>query len=291
MPAKPRTYQPQKVRAALAAQTRALRAAVDALSTEQLDLPTRLGRWRVRELLAHLAVQLDYVPAHLDDRPQGRAPLDLSGWAAGVATVAPLLDEQARERGAAEFAGDAASVAAAFGRAADALLALLERPEAADPARRFEIRLGSMTLSDMLVTRLVETVVHADDLAAALGPDAFPGSPVSSVSLTSSASRALPAFPHDRQAVAAVTRLLADAFADRTPGGAVELRIPPYAVVQAVEGPRHTRGTPPNVVETDPLTWIRLATGRTDWAAAVDAAEVSASGERSDLRAYLPVLG
>ncbi|MFJ9445462.1 sterol carrier family protein [Kitasatospora sp. NPDC101235] len=270
MPAKPRTYQPQKVRAGLAGQTRALRAAVAALGTGQLDLPTRLGQWRVRELLAHLAVQLEYVPAHLEDLPQGRAPLDLLGWVAGVGTVAPLLDEQARERSAAEFAGDAASVAAAFGRAADALTALLERPEAADPARRFEIRLGSMALSDMLVTRLVETVVHADDLADALGLDAF---------------------PHDRQALAAVTRLLADALADQAPGGAVEVRVPPYAVVQAVPGPKHTRGTPPNVVETDPLTWIRLATGRADWAAAVEAAQVSASGERSDLRAYLPVLG
>ncbi|MBD0670710.1 maleylpyruvate isomerase family mycothiol-dependent enzyme [Streptomyces sp. CBMA156] len=269
MPAKPRTYQPQKVRAALAGQTRALRAAVDALGTGQLDLPTRLGRWRVRELLAHLAVQLDHVPAHLDDLPEGRPPLDLLGWVARVGSVAPLLDEQAGQRRAAEFDGDAASVAAAFGRAADALADLLERPEAADPARRFEIRLGSMALSDMLVTRLVETVVHADDLAAALGLDAF---------------------PHDRQAVAAVTRLLADALADQAPGGAVELRVPPYAVVQAVEGPRHTRGTPPNVVETDPLTWIRLATGRAGWAAAVEAAAVSASGERSDLGAYLPVL-
>ncbi|MEU8515170.1 sterol carrier family protein [Kitasatospora sp. NPDC048722] len=270
MPPKSRTYQPQKVRAALAAQTGALRAAVRGLTAEQLDLPTRLGEWTVRELLAHLAVQLDFVPAHLDDPLQGRPPLDLTGWVAAVGTVAPLLDEQARERAAADFTGAPAAVAEAFGRAADALTGLLERPEAADPARRFEIRLGSMTLADMLVTRLVETVVHADDLADALGPDAF---------------------PHDRQAVAAVTRLLADALAARAPGGAVELRIPPYAVVQAVEGPRHTRGTPPNVVETDPLTWIRLATGRTAWAAAVDAAAVSASGERSDLSAYLPVLG
>ncbi|MEV7021495.1 sterol carrier family protein [Kitasatospora sp. NPDC093558] len=270
MPPKSRTYQPQKVRAALAAQTGALRTAVSGLTAEQLNLPTRVGEWTVRELLAHLAVQLDYVPAHLDDPLQGRPPLDLTGWVAAVGTVAPLLDEQAREHAAADFAGAPAAVAEAFGRAADALTGLLERPEAADPDRRFEIGLGSMTLADMLVTRLVETVVHADDLADALGPEAF---------------------PHDRQAVAAVTRLLADALAARAPGGAVELRIPPYAVVQAVEGPRHTRGTPPNVVETDPLTWIRLATGRTAWAAALDAAAVSASGERSDLSAYLPVLG
>ncbi|MFB7472797.1 sterol carrier family protein [Kitasatospora sp. NPDC056184] len=270
MPAKSRTYRPAKVRAALVAQSEALRAAVHRLTAADLDRPTRLGEWRVRELLAHLAVQIEWVPAHLDDPLEGRPPLDLARWAVRVGTVAPLLDEQARARAADEFAGDPASVAAAFDRAVEALLGALERPEAADPARRFEIRLGSMALADFLVTRLVETVVHADDLAAALG--------------------AAP-FPHDRQAVAAVTRLLADAFAERTPGGAVELRVPPYAVVQAVEGPRHTRGTPPNVVETDPLTWIRLATGRTVWADAVEAAALSASGERSDLRAYLPLLG
>ncbi|MFE2722042.1 sterol carrier family protein [Kitasatospora sp. NPDC059327] len=275
MPPKSRTYQPQKVRAALAAQTGALRTAVRELCADPaaeplLARPTRVGRWSVRELLAHLAVQLDWVPAHLDDPLEGRPPLDLLGWVSRVAEVAPLLDAGAREHAAAEFGGSPAAVATAFERAADALLAALDRPEAADPQRRFEIRLGSMLLSDLLVTRLVETVVHADDLADALGTAAF---------------------PHDRQALAAVTRLLADAFADRTPGGAVELRIPPYAVVQAVEGPRHTRGTPPNVVETDPLTWIRLATGRTDWATAMDAAALSASGERSDLAAYLPVLG
>nr|BEK67213.1 maleylpyruvate isomerase family mycothiol-dependent enzyme [Kitasatospora purpeofusca] len=275
MPAKSRTYQPAKVRAALAAQTGALRDAVRGLcerpDAEQcLARPTRLGEWRVRELLAHLAVQIEWLPAHLDDPAEGRAPLDLPRWAERVGALAPLLDEQARARSAEGFDGDPASVAAAFDRAADALLGALARPEAAEPARRFEIRLGSMALTEFLVTRLVETVVHADDLAEALGPDAF---------------------PHDRQAVAAVTRMLADAFAELVPGGAVELRVPPYAVVQAVEGPRHTRGTPPNVVETDPLTWIRLATGRADWAEAVDSAAVSASGERSDLRTYLPVLG
>ncbi|WP_043466900.1 sterol carrier family protein [Kitasatospora sp. MBT66] len=278
MPAKSRTYQPARVTAALAAQTGALRDAVRRLcerpdAEESLARPTRLGEWRVRELLAHLAVQIEWLPAHLDDPVEGRAPLDLPRWVERVGALGPLLDEQARARAADGFDGDPASVAAAFDRAADALLGALARPEAADPARRFEIRLGSMALTDFLVTRLVETVVHADDLADALGPDAFPD-----------------AFPHDRQAVAAVTRMLADAFAELVPGGAVELRVPPYAVVQAVEGPRHTRGTPPNVVETDPLTWIRLATGRADWADAVDAAALSASGERSDLRMYLPVL-
>ena len=269
MPPRTRTYDPATVRTALAAQTQALRTAVRALTADDLARPTRLGSWTVRELVAHLAVQIGWVPRHLDLPSEGRTGLSLLQWVAGVGELAPLLDAGTREQAARNFYGPPADVAAAFDTEADALLALLDGPEVRDPARRFEIRLGSMALTDMLVTRLVETVVHADDLADALGRGDF---------------------PHERRAVAAVTRLLADAFADRAPGGAVELRIPPYAVVQAVEGPRHTRGTPPNVVETDALTWIRLATGRLGWPDAVGSAAVTAGGERSDLRALLPVL-
>ena len=66
--------------------------------------------------------------------------------------------------------------------------------------------------------------------------------------------------------------------------------MPPFVAVQAVPGPRHTRGTPPNVVETDPITWLRLATGRVEFAAAVATGAVNASGSRADLSAYLPLL-
>ena len=77
--------------------------------------------------------------------------------------------------------------------------------------------------------------------------------------------------------------------AERAPGASVEVRVPPYAAAQVVPGVRHTRGTPPAVVETDAATWIALATGRTTWAEAVAAGEVIASGERTDLSAYLPL--
>lgn len=75
------------------------------------------------------------------------------------------------------------------------------------------------------------------------------------------------------------------------PGRSVEVRVPPFAAVQVVGGVRHTRGTPPAVVETDPLTWVRLATGALAWAEAVDAGRVVASGERADLSSYLPLGG
>ena len=73
------------------------------------------------------------------------------------------------------------------------------------------------------------------------------------------------------------------------PGRSVEVRVVPVAAVQCVEGPRHTRGTPPNVIETDPLTWFLLATGRLAWAEALRSAAVKASGARADLSAYLPL--
>ena len=75
----------------------------------------------------------------------------------------------------------------------------------------------------------------------------------------------------------------------KAPGHSVEVRVPPYAAVQVVPGVRHTRGTPPAVVETDALTWIALATGELTFADALAAARVSASGERTDLTTYLPL--
>lgn len=76
----------------------------------------------------------------------------------------------------------------------------------------------------------------------------------------------------------------------KAPGGAVEVRVPPYAVAQCVEGTRHTRGTPPAVVEMDAPTWIALAVGDLDWRVAEDAARLAASGERSDLSPLLPLV-
>lgn len=77
---------------------------------------------------------------------------------------------------------------------------------------------------------------------------------------------------------------------ERAPGRSVEVRVPPYAAAQVVPGVRHTRGTPPAVVELDGATWVSLATGELTWAEAVGAGRVRASGERADLSPYLPLL-
>ena len=88
----------------------------------------------------------------------------------------------------------------------------------------------------------------------------------------------------------AAARYLLALLASRHPGRVLEVRIPPVAAVQCLPGPVHTRGTPPNVVETDPVTWVRLAAGRLGWADAVGSAAVHASGPRADLGDYLPLV-
>ena len=80
------------------------------------------------------------------------------------------------------------------------------------------------------------------------------------------------------------------ALVDRAPGRSVEVRVPPFAAVQVVEGSRHRRGTPPAVVETDAATWLALALGELGWADAVRSGRLRASGERSDLSALLPLI-
>ncbi|MFJ6211807.1 sterol carrier family protein [Streptomyces sp. NPDC092296] len=280
-----RSYDPGRVRTALVAQIEALREAVHSLCAHPqadalLSAPTRRGDRAVWDLVAQLASELAAVPAQLQEPVPEGDPGTPTAWALAGRAAEEKGTEAARPE-AVVAPGDLAS---AFDRAADALLALLAGPEAAEPGRRIAVSFGPMLFTDYLVTRLLETVVRADDLAEAVGRAAR-------AQAVDSPMAAPEAFRHDRQALAAATRLLADTMAEAVPGGAVELRVPPYAVVQCVAGPRHTRGTPPNVVETDPLTWLRLATGRVAWADAVEDAAVSASGERSDLSGYLPVLG
>ncbi|MEV3989542.1 sterol carrier family protein [Streptomyces sp. NPDC049837] len=266
-PAKKRTrsYDPAKTRAAVLAQFDHVRQGVLTLTPEQLALPTRLGEWTVRELAAHITMAVRSVIRGVAAPEPATRDLALLDWPLATRKYAGDVDHDTREiaEAAAETPGALAELYEETGRRlADVLVA-------APDERLIVTRFGGVRLADFLVTRTVELIVHTDDLNAATGLD----------------------LPYDRQALAACTRLLADALAVKAPGGSVEVRVPPHAVVQCVEGPRHTRGTPPNVVETDPLTWIRLATGRTTWAEALSAARVHASGERADLSAHLPVLG
>ena len=88
---------------------------------------------------------------------------------------------------------------------------------------------------------------------------------------------------------ALAARYLLQVLSDAAPGNTLEVRVPPYGAAQVVEGPRHTRGTPPNVVEMDAETWLGLATGSLSWGDAIAQNRVSASGQRADLAPYLPL--
>jgi len=90
--------------------------------------------------------------------------------------------------------------------------------------------------------------------------------------------------------VRTAVRFTLEELAVSSPGNSVEVRVPPAGAVQAIAGPRHTRGTPPNVVETDAATWLALATGHLAWDDAVASGKVAASGTRADLSPVLPLI-
>ena len=101
-------------------------------------------------------------------------------------------------------------------------------------------------------------------------------------------AEAAAALPRSTRATA--VRFALEELATRVPGASVEVRVPPFGVAQCVPGPRHTRGTPPNVVELDAPAWLELATGLTGWDEARAAGRIRASGTRADLAAHLPLI-
>lgn len=92
-----------------------------------------------------------------------------------------------------------------------------------------------------------------------------------------------------RTSLATAVRYLLQLLDEKAPGNSVEVRVPPFGAVQVIQGPRHTRGTPPNVVEMDAATWIAVATSAEAWTAAAESGRVHASGTRADLAGVLPL--
>lgn len=252
------------LRAGVIGQWHRLAEVIDRLPDEAFELPTRLGDWRLAQLVSHLAGNVENLLRGLDLPPPPVATLDAYSYYDDSADDAA----EARTRTAGVTP---AELRARLGAAVPAATAALSDPsDRADPRRLVRVASGALPLSDFLVSRAVEGVVHGLDLAAATGtpPAAEP------------------------TAMTAAVRLLAGILVRRRPGRSVELRVPgPNGVaVQCVEGPRHTRGTPPNVVETEARSWLELATGRLSWSTAIADGRVRASGSRADLSAYLPLL-
>ena len=241
-------------------QLKHLADAIATLAPDEFELPTRLGDWRVNQLVAHIGSS--NIAEHLQPPGAPTAELDVMDWARATPAVAQSVDERARTLSQEAGPDELRSI---INEMSSAVAAQLADP---DPAFIVPARFGAIRLADYLVTRCVEFSVHSLDLGAATGRQ----------------------IPLDKAASTTAARLLANVLAATAPGRSVELRVPPSVAVQAVEGPRHKRGTPPNVVETDVTTWLEISTGRRSWYDAVAAGAVSASGERADLSSYLPVL-
>jgi uncharacterized protein (TIGR03083 family) len=249
---------------AYAAQQDALVGWLSALPADAAQQPSRLAGWTVQQLAFHITEVPRALTASLEKESPKDRPLSVADYTARWRDAAGQIAERDRAGSAGVGLVEIVARLEAEGAAMSAAL------DAADADRVVAARRGPIRTSDLLITRINELVVHSLDLSASV-PDAAP-------------------VPLDPRALGVSCRMLAGILAERVPGRTVELRVPPYAAVQCVAGPRHTRGTPANVVEAPPQIWVELATGRLAWADATAAGHLQVSGERADISEHLPVL-
>lgn len=223
---------------------------IDAFGAADPLAPSAVPGWTVTELERHLSQTLAGLAALADSAPADGPVTGIRAWAEALPGLSDRVAAQVRD-------GAAVPLAEAADRAYAAL-------DSADPDRPIRQWTGVHRLGEAALFRLIEAVVHGLDLPAPPTPD-----------------------PVARRIV---VRELAGLLVEIAPGRSVELRVPPIAAVQILAGPRHTRGTPPGVVETEPEAFLRLCTGRLLWSDAVAEGVVQASGERTDLSGLLPLL-
>jgi len=244
---------------AYAEQCRVLADWLGSLPAADFARPSVLPGWDVRMLVGHITGSKAGLSTWLAERSSDQ-PVPPARYVQAYAPAAAQITEAT-----VEATGDATPA-----ELSERLRAQIPVPEGTVATTTIQGPRGATTALNFARTRVLDLVVHCDDLARSI-PEADP------VSLV-------------RPALATTVRMLAEILAGQAPGRSVEVRVPPFVAVQAIGGPRHTRGTPPNVVETDPVTWLRLATGRASFAEAVATGAVRATGPRSDLSAHLPVL-
>jgi uncharacterized protein (TIGR03083 family) len=251
---------------ALVAQAENVQGWLAALPDEEFDAPSVLEGWNVRDLVGHLVLSLrGYAAVAVTASPE--RPVSLAQYTAQYRAAAAEISGLAQDaagRSSPEGLRSAFAEALAGARAA----------AGAEPLAAVAGPRGPISGLNWSRTRIIELVVHSDDLSRSVPA-------VAAVELV-------------RPALADAVRGLAGVLAERYPGRSVEVRVPPFVAVQCGgidgDGPRHTRGTPPNVIETDPVTFLRLSAGRVRWADAIAAATVRASGNRADLSRQLPLL-
>ena len=253
---------PSELSRPLLAQAALMRDWLGQLPSEAFGQPSVLPGWDVRLLTGHVLMIFRGLLGAVGS-PADEPPLALHDYVARYRPDAAAIDAVT-----AELAAD---------HSPDDLLAELDlllsqvRELLAEPLPKVvRAPRGPISGADYLTTRVFEVLAHSDDLSRS-APDRSP-------------------IAFDPSALRAGVRGLAGMLTAKYPGRSVEVRVPPAVAVQCIAGPRHTRGTPPNVVETDPVTFLLLATGRVEWGEALAAGQVRASGNRADLSAQLPLL-
>jgi uncharacterized protein (TIGR03083 family) len=242
-------------------QCRALAGWLAGVPAATFARPSVLPGWDLRTLIGHVVASKDGLASYLSIHADGTGrPIAAADYVRAYAAAAPDIS--------------AASVEATGDATPAGLVERLREPvrqsDGTSDGTVLAAPRGPITAYDFARLRVLDLVVHCDDVSRSV-PEREP-------------------VPWHRPALADTTRALAEFLAAQAPGRSVELRVPPYIAVQAIPGPRHTRGTPPNVIETDPVTWLRLATGRQSFADALARNAVRASGTRADLTDHLPVL-
>lgn len=136
------------------------------------DEPSALAEFRVSGLAGHLASQVTRMPLVLAAPVPDEPPRSVVEHYLHSAWIEAGIDDEVNvniRRGGEQ---EAAEGPAALAERAAAALAEARRALAAEPADRV-VRLPwanwSLTLDDYLLTRLIECVVHMDDLAVSVG--------------------------------------------------------------------------------------------------------------------------
>jgi uncharacterized protein (TIGR03083 family) len=252
---------------ALLEQSRTVLRWLQGLTHEAFERPTVLPEWSVRQLAGHLVLVHTGLAGSLD-QPTKEAALPTHEFVRRYRRDVQMITAATLEASAGLTTPEILTrLEAAIDDLAIRLEAVVEMSQVISTRR------GPTTIEEYIATRIVELVVHTDDLNRSL-PEVTPAE-------------------LRRSALSRCTRTLTGILAGQHPGRSVEVRVPPYAAVQCAvgaPGPTHNRGTPPNVVETNPLTFARLATGRITWADAVANGTLHASGLRADISGALPLL-
>ncbi len=236
----------------------------NALGDDEWLAPSTIPGWRVGDLVAHFGLVANTL-VDAARQPTDEVALSVGDYCRRYGDVADDIDHRTRDEGSGDRARVLSTVTQRGERAAESLRAPSTGGDPVVAARR-----GPIRWSDFIVTRVMELVIHGDDLARSVPQK---GGPII-----------------QRSALQLTVRVLTEMLAGQAEGRSVEVRVPPFAAVQCVAGPRHTRGTPGAVVEMDPLTFVRLAAGRMNWGVAVADGRILASGQRAELGEHFPLL-